>query len=258
MMPTLASCSIDEMTSARIDGQTQWFQLYVNEDRKLTEKLIKNAERLGAKALCITVDAPALGRREKDMRVKFINDAPSEQNLHNLDRNEGAARAISSFISPSLCWADIPWFKKITNMHIVLKGIQSGADAVRAARAGVQGIIISNHGGRQLDTALSGIEMLQEVMDHLNTRGLSRKMEVYMDGGVRRGTDVYKALALGAKGVGLGRPFLYAMSAYGQQGVEKAIDNLKEEFEMVMRLMGTPSFDSITRDCIYVPIKAHL
>ena len=204
MMPTLASCSVDEMTSAKVPGQIQWFQLYVNEDRKLTASLIQKAERLGAKVLCITVDAPQLGRREKDMRVKFVDDAPDEFHSNQMNRNQGAGRAISSFIDASLCWDDLPWFKSVTKMPIVLKGIQSGEDAIRAALSGVDGIIVSNHGGRQLDTVKSGIEMLREVMKALKSQGLQDKLTVMMDGGIRRATDIYKALALGAKAVGIG------------------------------------------------------
>ncbi|TPX57626.1 hypothetical protein SpCBS45565_g08163, partial [Spizellomyces sp. 'palustris'] len=254
MMPTLASCSLDEMVAARATGQTQWFQLYVNSDRKITERLVRHAESKGVKGLFITVDAPQLGRREKDMRTKFVDDAPDVQRdgKESINRNEGAARAISSFIDPGLCWEDIEWFKSITKMPIVLKGIQRGEDAILAAKAGVAGIVVSNHGGRQLDTARSGIEILEEVMSYLNEAGLTDRLEVYVDGGFRRGTDIFKALALGAKGVGLGRPFLYAMSTYGQPGVERLIDLLRDELEMVMRLMGTPSIKDIRKDMAVV------
>jgi L-lactate dehydrogenase (cytochrome) len=219
MIPTLASCSIDQLVGAKLPSQTQWFQLYVNADRGLTKNLIEKAERLGCKAVCITCDAAQLGRREKDMRVKFENDAPDEMSQKEVNRNQGAARAISSFIDPSLCWDDLPWFRSIIKTKLVLKGIQCGEDAVIAAKSGVDAIVISNHGGRQLDTCRSGVEMLVEVVDALEKAGLSGKMELYVDGGFRRGGDIFKALALGATAVGLGRPFLYSMP-YGQQGVE--------------------------------------
>ena len=245
MMPTLASCSLAEMTEAAQPGQPQWLQLYVNQDRDITRKIILDAEKRGVKGLFITVDAPQLGRREKDMRTKFVDDAPDVQDKNSVNRNEGAARAISSFIDPSLSWEDIPWFKSVTKMPIALKGIQSGEDAVLAAQAGVDAIVVSNHGGRQLDTGRSGIEILPEVTKALADAGLDGKLEIYVDGGFRRGTDIFKALALGAKGVGLGRPFLYAMSSYGQQGVERALDLLRDELEMCMRLMGTPTIADI-------------
>ncbi|KAJ3121370.1 hypothetical protein HK098_003746 [Nowakowskiella sp. JEL0407] len=245
MIPTLASCSLEEMTAAKIPGQSQFFQLYVNPDRKVTADLIRRAEKQGCKGLFITVDAPQLGRREKDMRMKFVDDAPDVQSESSVVRNEGAARAISSFIDSGLCWDDIPWFKSITKMPIVLKGVQCAEDAVLAARHGCAGIVISNHGGRQLDTTPSAIEILPTVMDALRKENLNDKLEVYIDGGIRRGSDIVKALALGATAVGLGRPFLYGMSTYGQQGVERVIDLLRDELEMNMRLMGATQLSQI-------------
>ncbi|KAI3631707.1 hypothetical protein MIR68_010180 [Amoeboaphelidium protococcarum] len=238
MIPTLASCSLDEITLAAQPGQVQFFQLYVNSNRAITQNLVKKAERLGCKALFITVDAPTLAKREKDMRMKYIRTPPKVQEGHQIQRSQGAARAIGSFIDPSLCWEDLKWFRSITNLPIVLKGVQCAEDALLAAQHGVQGIVISNHGGRQLDFARSSIEILPEVMDLLDKHGLRDKMEVYVDGGIRRGTDIFKAIALGAKAVGIGRPLLYAMSTYGQPGVEHALQILKDELEMVCRLMG--------------------
>jgi len=250
MCPTLASNSLDEMVSARSRDQTQWYQLYVNKNRHLTEKIVKRAEAGGMKALFITVDAPALGRREKDMRNKFAATAPSEMKDGQVNRQQGTARAISTFIDPSLSWKDVEWFKKITGMPIILKGIQTGEDAILAFKHGVAGIVVSNHGGRQLDTARSGIEILPEVMDALKSVDAVGKIQVFVDGGIRRGSDIFKALALGANGVGLGRPFLYAMASYGQEGVEKAIQLLREELEMTMRLMGTPTLADIKREMV--------
>ncbi|KAJ3307191.1 hypothetical protein HDU76_004689, partial [Blyttiomyces sp. JEL0837] len=245
MMPTLASCSLDEMMDAAVPGQVQWFQLYVNQDRKVTERIVRHAEKRGVKGLFITVDAPQLGRREKDMRIKFVDDAPDVQQKNDtesgIDRNQGAARAISSFIDPTLSWSDLSWFRSITSLPILLKGIQSGDDAVAAAKSGlVQGIVVSNHGGRQLDTVRSGVEILVEVVEALEKAGLKNK----------RGADIFKAIALGATAVGIGRPFLYSMSGYGQPGCERLVDVLKEEMEMVMRLMGCPSIKDIRRDMV--------
>ena len=239
MIPTLASCSLDEITAARTDGQVQFFQLYVNQNRTITETLVRKAEAKGCKALFITVDAPQLGKREKDMRLKFINNPPDVQDSSTIKtRDQGAARAISSFIDPGLCWDDLKWFKSITSVPIILKGVQTAEDAVLAYQHGVAGIVLSNHGGRQLDYARSAIEILPEVMAALKTAGAPASFEVYVDGGIRRGTDIFKALALGAKAVGVGRPFLYAMSGYGTDGVIKAIQILKDELTVAMRLMG--------------------
>ncbi|KAK5169731.1 uncharacterized protein LTR77_005709 [Saxophila tyrrhenica] len=247
MIPTLASCSFDEIVDARRDPQTQWMQLYVNSNREITKGIVQHAERRGIKGLFITVDAPQLGRREKDMRSKFADSGSNVQSSSgdNVDRSQGAARAISSFIDPSLQWSDIAWFKSITKMPIILKGVQRVEDVMLAIQHGVQGVVLSNHGGRQLDFARSGIEVLSEVMPELRRMGLQDQIEIYIDGGVRRATDIIKALCLGAKGVGIGRPFLYAMSAYGQEGVERAMQLLKDEMEMNMRLIGCTSVDQL-------------
>ncbi|KUI68933.1 Cytochrome b2, mitochondrial [Cytospora mali] len=245
MIPTLASCSFDEIMDAAEGDQVQWMQLYVNKDREITRKIVAHAEKRGCKALFITVDAPQLGRREKDMRSKFDDQGSNVQSGQQMDNSQGAARAISSFIDPSLSWTDIPWFKSITKMPIILKGVQRVEDVLRAIDAGVQGVVLSNHGGRQLDFSRSGIEVLAETMPRLRELGLQDKIEIFVDGGVRRATDIIKALCLGAKGVGIGRPFLYAMSAYGYEGVDRAMQLLKDEMEMNMRLIGCTRIDQL-------------
>jgi L-lactate dehydrogenase (cytochrome) len=247
MIPTLASCSFDEIVDAREGDQVQWLQLYVNKNREITKKIVQHAENRGCKGLFITVDAPQLGRREKDMRSKFDDTGSNVQNTggDNVDRSQGAARAISSFIDPSLSWKDIPWFMSITKMPIILKGVQRVEDVIHAIEVGVQGVVLSNHGGRQLDFARSGIEILAEVMPVLRERNLQDRIEIFLDGGVRRATDIIKALCLGAKGVGIGRPFLFAMSAYGLPGVDRAMQLLKDEMVMNMRLIGASSVDQL-------------
>ncbi|KAI6247636.1 L-lactate dehydrogenase (cytochrome) [Erysiphe necator] len=245
MIPTLGSCSLDEILDAADSSQVQWLQLYVNKDRALTKRIVQHAEKRGCKGLFITVDAPQLGRREKDMRSKFTNARPKITIDTRVDTSQGASRAISSFIDPSLNWKDIPWFREITRMPIVLKGVQCIEDVLLAIDAGVQGVVLSNHGGRQLDFARSAIEILAEVMPALRELRLESKIEVYIDGGVRRATDIIKALCLGAKGVGIGRPFLYAMSAYGQSGVDRAMDILKDEMEVNLRLLGCKEINGL-------------
>lgn len=249
MIPTLASCSFDEIVDAAEGDQVQWLQLYVNKNRDITKRIIEHAEARGCKGLFITVDAPQLGRREKDMRSKFSDVGSNVQSTggDSVDRSQGAARAISSFIDPSLSWKDIPWFKSVTKMPILLKGVQRVEDVLKAVAVGVDGVVLSNHGGRQLDFARSGIEVLAEVMPELRRLGLDgrtpggRKFEVYIDGGVRRATDIIKALCLGATGVGIGRPFLYAMSAYGLPGVDRAMQLLKVCFESSLFVTMVPS-----------------
>lgn len=249
MIPTLASCSFDEIVDAAQPGQVQWLQLYVNKDREVSRQLVQHAEKRGIKGLFITVDAPQLGRREKDMRMKFEDEASDvlKNTEDKIDRSQGAAKAITSFIDPGLKWSDIAWFKSITKMPIILKGVQCWEDAVLAVEAGCQGIVLSNHGGRQLEFARSAIEVLVEVVAALKERGMfpNPNFSIFIDGGVRRASDVLKAIALGATAVGIGRPFLYAYSAYGQQGVEKALQILHDEFEMNMRLLGAPTLKDV-------------
>ncbi|PPQ83617.1 hypothetical protein CVT25_006302, partial [Psilocybe cyanescens] len=267
-IPTLASCSFDEIVDAAQPGQIQFLQLYVktsivhalteawiryvNKDRNITKRLVQHAEKRGIKGLFITVDAPQLGRREKDMRMKFTAEDPSEvskSGSDGVDRSQGAARAISSFIDPGLQWSDLDWFKNITKMPLILKG-----DALKAYDLGLAGVVLSNHGGRQLDFARSGIEILVEVVANLKEkRGLTfpnARFQLFVDGGVRRATDVIKAIALGATAVGVGRPFIYAFSSYGEEGVDKALKILHDEFEMNMRLIGAKSIKDITPDMV--------
>ncbi|TFK74629.1 cytochrome b2 [Pluteus cervinus] len=257
MIPTLASCSFDEIVDAAQPGQVQFFQLYVNKDREITKRIVQHAEKRGIKGLFITVDAPQLGRREKDMRMKFEADDPSEvkkAGSDGVDRSQGAARAISSFIDPGLNWDDLKWFKSITKMPLILKGVQCWEDALEAYDAGLAGVVLSNHGGRQLDFARSGIEILVEVVRELGERrGLkfpNEKFQLFVDGGVRRATDVLKAVALGATAVGVGRPFLYAFSSYGFEGVDKALQILHDEFEMNLRLLGAPTIKDVVPEMV--------
>lgn len=253
MIPTLASCGFDEMVDAAAPGQVQFLQLYVNADRSRTKTIIEHAGKRGVKALFITVDAPQLGRREKDMRTKFEGNASAQQTKGGdaVQRDSGAARAISSFIDPSLSWKDLPFLKECAgDMKVILKGVQCWEDAVAAAEAGMDGIVLSNHGGRQLDTAPAAITILAEVMAELRARGLIHRQgkgnfEVFVDGGVRRATDVLKAVALGATAVGIGRPMIYAMSTYGEEGVAHALQILKDEFTMNMRLIGAPTLADV-------------
>ncbi|KAH8828420.1 hypothetical protein DL96DRAFT_1709707 [Flagelloscypha sp. PMI_526] len=236
IIPTLASCGFDELVDAAKPNQAQFYQLYVNKDREITKRIVQHAEKRGMKGLFITVDAPQLGRREKDMRMKFEAEDPNEVSkagTGSVDRSQGAAKAITSFIDPGLNWGDIAWFKSITKMPLIPKGVQCWEDALEAYDQGLAGVVLSNHGGRQLDFSRSGIEFA-----------------LFVDGGVRRATDVLKAVALGASAVGIGRPFIYAYSAYGPEGVDKALQILKDEFEMNMRLLGARSLKEVVPEMV--------
>ncbi|KAG4257337.1 L-lactate dehydrogenase (cytochrome), partial [Fusarium proliferatum] len=240
MIPLYSSCPLEDITNTREPNRTQWYQIYVKKDRNVTRKAVEAAEARGCKALCITVDNPHLGSRERVLR--------SQQSESNDDEFEDAPATEldpSLIMNSTLSWDDIPWFQDITNMPIVLKGVQRVEDVIKAAEYGVQAVILSNHGGRQLDYSEAPIEVLAEAMPLLRERGLQGKIEVYIDGGVRRGSDVLKALCLGARSVGIGRPFLYAMAAYGQKGLEKAIRIYKDELERNMRLLGCTSIDQL-------------
>ena len=271
LIATLASNSIDEMVEVAQPNQTLFFQLYVNQDREKTREMVTHAMDLGCKALFITVDAPQMGRRERDMRNKFnVSKKGAKRQKTQFkeqfdDREEdvsgGVAKSLSRFIDPSLNWSDLPWFQKIIadhgkktgreRMQLVLKGVQCGEDAILAYKAGMDAIVVSNHGGRQLDYARSGIEALIEVMDALKSINYDRsKFSVLVDGGIRRGTDIFKALALGADGIGVGRAVLYGLATYGQKGVERIIQLLRNELSTTMQMLGAPSLKDIKREMV--------
>lgn len=223
-----ASFSFAEITAVLPKGYPVFYQLYVNKDRPVTERLVKEVSLYaGIQAILVTVDLPVVGKREHDERVKTeaTYTAPKSfqsQNTKSDKKGSGLARATGSFIDADLKWEDILWLRKITDVPIFLKGIQCAADARKALEYGCKGIYISNHGGRAADTAQPTLLTLLEIQ--MNCPEVLEKMEVFIDGGIRRGTDVLKAICLGASGVCLGRPFLFAVG-YGKEGVEKAVDS---------------------------------
>jgi len=260
VVANMASRSLEEITSARRDGQVQWFQVYCNPDRSKSEAMIRRAEAAGCKALVLTVDTAVLGRRERDMRNKVTDEANLSLVVRDDSgpsaRSAGVAQALGRITDPRLSWGDIRWLRSLTSLPLVLKGIQTGEDAVLAAQHGVDAVVISNHGGRNLDSARPTLDALAEVMAALDAAGLRDGMEVYLDGGVRRGTDVYKALALGARAVGIGRPAMYSL-VFGQEGVEKCLGLLRDELEMCMRLMGVRSLREIkATDVVFRPASS--
>lgn len=201
-----------------------FFQLYVNKDRSKSEAIVRTIEATGkVKAILVTVDVPVIPKREDDERVKSneqlqISGIGLSPEIATGDkRGAGLARQVSSFIDPTFSWDDLKWLRTITELPIVVKGVQSAADAIIAAKIGVQGIVISNHGGRAVDTAPPTILVLLELQKQCPE--IFSQLEVLIDGGFRRGSDIVKAICLGASAVGLGRPFLYSLG-YGQEGVE--------------------------------------
>jgi L-lactate dehydrogenase (cytochrome) len=202
-----------------------FFQLYVDKQREKSEKLLRDVESLGVKAIFVTVDAPVAGKREADERVKAdesLSTPMSGAKAKNDAKGGALGRIMGAYIDSSLSWSDLPWLRRSTNLPIVLKGVQTAMDARKAARLGINGIVLSNHGGRSLDTSPAPILVLLELQK--NCPEVFEQMEIFVDGGVMRGTDIFKALCLGAKSVGIGRGFLYALN-YGQEGVEKFIDS---------------------------------
>ncbi|KAI9815102.1 MAG: Cytochrome b5 domain-containing protein 1 [Pycnora praestabilis] len=222
-----------------------FFQLYVNKDRSKSEALLKQVKAFGIKAVFVTVDAPVPGKREEDERVKAdenIASPLSGAKATNDDKGGGLGRIMGSYIDASLNWGDLPWLREVSDLPIVLKGVQGAEDARRAMEYGVKGLVLSNHGGRSLDTSPPAILLLlelqcccPEVFEH---------MEIYIDGGIRRGTDILKALCLGATAVGIGRSPLYALN-YGQEGVEHLIEILRDELETSMKLLGITDLSQV-------------
>lgn len=242
MISSSASYSLKEIVEAARAHQPQWFQLYVNLDRDITYNTIKECEQLGVKAIFVTVDTVMLGRREKDLKLRLFEDE-DESNANDNDAH--SSDPLMNFKDVHLTWKDIDKFKSMTKLPIVLKGVQRVEDVLLAVDHGVDAVVLSNHGGRQLDYSRAPVEVLADVMPVLREKKLDDKIEVYIDGGIRRGTDILKALCLGAKGVGLGRPFLYANSTYGEEGVTRAIQMLKRELVLDMKLLGVSKLEEL-------------
>jgi 4-hydroxymandelate oxidase len=231
-----------------------WFQLYVYKDRGASEALVKRVEAAGCSALELTADAPILGSRERDVRNSFAlpeglwaPNLTADAALPLPESGTGSpfAGAFAALVDPGLTWDDVAWLQSITTLPVLVKGIVRADDAKRAVDAGASGIIVSNHGGRQVDTAPATIDVLKSITD-----AVGDTVEVLVDGGIRRGTDVVKALALGARGVQIGRPVLWGLAVAGEQGVADVLDVLREELDLAMALTGCRSVADITVDLV--------
>lgn len=249
-----ATSSVEEVAST--GPGIRFFQLYVYKDRSVVAQLVRRAERAGFKAIVLTVDTPILGRREADIKNRFILPPYlTLKNFEDLDlgkmdktSDSGLASYVASQVDRTLSWKDIKWLQTITTMPILVKGIITGEDATLAVQSGAAGIIVSNHGARQLDYVPATISALEEVV-----KAAQGRIPVFLDGGVRRGTDVFKAMALGASGIFIGRPVLFALAADGEAGVRKVLQMLRDEFELTMALSGCRSLKEITRNHITTP-----
>ncbi|MBE9015461.1 alpha-hydroxy-acid oxidizing protein [Chroococcidiopsidales cyanobacterium LEGE 13417] len=248
VLSTLATKSMAEVAIA--NPQT-WFQLYIHRDRNLTRALVEYAYQCGAKALCVTVDAPFLGRRERDTRNQFVLPQGMElANLCNLQdkdldipHRQGESGLFAYFaeqLDPGVTWTDLAWLRSLVPLPLVVKGILRPDDAIRAVEVGAEAIIISNHGGRQLDGAIATIDVVSQIVAAVGDRA-----EVLMDGGIRRGTDIFKALALGAKAVLIGRPVLWGLALAGETGVQHVIEILRDELSLAMALSGCAKLQDI-------------
>jgi 4-hydroxymandelate oxidase len=216
-----------------------WAQMYIYRDRELLRELIQRAEDSGYSAICVTVDSRVRGKRERDLRNKLqfnlsANYASLEAKVP-ADPNAPSTSEAYRLQDTSATWDDLEWVASNTKLPVTLKGVMTSEDAALAVEHGVKGIFVSNHGARQLDTASATIEVLSEIAEAVDGR-----LEVYLDGGIRRGTDVLKALALGARAVLMGRPIFWGLAVGGEAGVRSVLTMLRDELDVAMALTGQP------------------
>jgi len=253
MIASMASTVAIEEIAAAASEQTAgtppniWLQLYIQPDLGFTEAIIRRAETAGCNTLVVSVDSPILGHRERDERNGF-HTLPSGlcceiMRGRNVDGIESQPRDM--VFSPDFSWQHIEWLRKTTELRIVLKGVMHPADARLAVEAGVDALIVSNHGGRQLDTVPATIELLPAIRDVVAGR-----LPLLLDGGIRRGTDIVKALALGATAVAIGRPVLWGLAVAGQQGVTRVLEMLRSELVRALTLCGCGSPNDVSPDLL--------
>src|ERR1700722_10194733 len=251
ILSTVTSHSVEDVIKAR--GGPVWYQLYAISNWGLTEKIVKRAEDAGCPVVAWTIDLLAGRNTETASRYRRIDNRqcadchgePFGSVTTSRPMFDGLDMKGAAMNSPTFTWENVDRLKKATRMKLVLKGIETREDARLCVEHGVDGILVSNHGGRAAETYRATIECLPEVVD-----SVAGRIPVMVDGGIRRGTDAYKALALGAKAVGVGRPYIWGLSAFGQPGVEKVIDILRGEFELTMRQCGARSLGEISRSTV--------
>ncbi len=235
-----ANASADFGELARAASGRLWLQLYPFRDREMTKDWLKRAKDLGYEAVCVTLDSQWPPKRERNLRNNYQNlrgvNFPKTRGDHA--RARGGAHPGGG--DPAATWKDLAWIKSATDLPVVAKGIMTGEDVELCAEAGADAMIVSNHGGRHLDNTLATIEVLSEAV--AAARG---KIEIYLDGGIRRGADIVKAIALGAKAVFIGRPLFWGLAVGGEQGVVRVLDILREEIEITMAKCGRPTVASI-------------
>ncbi len=252
VVSTASTIRLEDVAAA--SGGLRWFQLYCYRDREVTRTLVKRAEAAGYSALCLTADMPIAGNRERDARNRFalpedtrwanLEDAGLHQ-MPALSEGSALARYFADLLDPCITWELIAWLRETTRLPIVVKGILTHEDASLAVEHGVDAIIVSNHGGRQLDGVAPTCEVLAEVVD-----AVGEKLKVLVDGGIRRGSDIFKALALGARAVLIGRPYLWGLAVAGEAGVRRVLKLLRDELSLTMGLAGRPTVASIDRSAV--------
>jgi 4-hydroxymandelate oxidase len=241
-LSSLASASASEIAEAAPHG-ARWFQLYWSRDRGFVEDLLARAVEAGFTALALTVDLPAAGRRERDVRAAF--ELPAGLPFPNLPEplaGEDFHGALGEVVDPGLTWRDLQWLRSACSLPLLLKGVLTAEDALLSVEHGADGVIVSNHGGRQLDGVQASLEALPEVVEAVGDRA-----EILVDGGVRRGTDAVKALALGARAVLVGRPVVWGLAVDGDAGVTRVLELLRAEVALALKLLGCPSPGQVTR-----------
>lgn len=245
VLSTLSSYRLEDVATA--SKGKPWFQLYCYRDRAITQELVERAETAGFVALCVTLDVPVPGSRERDVRNRFkVPPNVRVANLAHLVSDTADSSALLKYVSdqfdPSLTWETLDWLGGLTRLPIVVKGVLTAEDARLAVKHGVTGLVVSNHGGRQLDSVVATCHALPEVVD-----AVAGEVEVFVDGGIRRGTDLLKALALGARAVLIGRPYLWGLAVDGEAGVGRVLNLLRDELRSSMALAGYPGISDISR-----------
>jgi isopentenyl diphosphate isomerase/L-lactate dehydrogenase-like FMN-dependent dehydrogenase len=254
-LSSLATATPAEVAAAAPEGP-RWLQLYVFRERAVTDRLVADAAEHGYEALVLTVDLPALGVRERDVRSRFeIADALAVPSVGAMGR-EGplSMLGIGELIDPTLTWPEVERFAERSGLPVLVKGILRPDDARRAVEHGAAGVIVSNHGGRQLDTVLSGADALPAVVDEVGG-----EVDVLVDGGIRRGSDVLKALALGARAVLVGRPVVWGLAVGGETGARAVLETLLAELEVALALAGVPCVADVDRSLVQpAPWSGHV
>ena len=242
VVSTAASCSIEEI-AATADCRL-WLQIYLQSDRGVTRDLVTRAEHAGVRALCLTVDTPVLGARNRQARAGFA--LPPALPTPHLDAVGRDRLSVVSAKREAITWQDLEWLRSLTRLPVIVKGILDDGDAARAIQHGAAGILVSNHGARNLDTVPATIDALPAIADRV-----AGQVPILLDGGIRRGTDLVKAIALGAAAVLIGRPYAWALAASGEDGVARAVGILREELETAMALLGRASLAAIDHSVLW-------